>query len=98
MHEIKQTEQKRHYLPPVAEAARIMEAVKLGKYATKEHLSFCMGMAHEYGCRPLESDEQNFYRFLCAIYCYGQVQGIRSERGRRKKGGRYYIRQGQDKL
>ena len=62
---------------PVAEAARIIEAVKLGEYATTEHLSFCMGMAHEYGCRPLESDKQNFYRFLCTIYRYGQVQGIR---------------------
>ncbi len=85
MHEIKQTEQKQHYLPPAAESARIMEAVKLGKYATTEHLSFCMGMAQEYECRPLESDEQNFYRFLCAIYNYGQVQGIRAERARGKQ-------------
>ena len=73
---------------PVAEAARVMEAVKLGKYATTEHLSFCMGMAHEYGCRPLESDKRNFYRFLCTIYRYGQVQGIRAERARRKGGQR----------
>ncbi len=85
MHEIKQAEQKRHYSLPVAEAARVMEAVKLGEYATTEHLSFCMGMAHEYGCRPLESDKQNFYRFLCTIYRYGQVQGIRAERARRRK-------------
>ena len=85
MHEIKQPEQKRHYLPPATEAARIMEAVKLGEYATTEHLSFCMGMAQEYECRPLESDEHDFCRFLCAIYHYGQVQGIRSERARRKQ-------------
>lgn len=86
MHEIKQPEQNRHYLPPAAEAARIMEAVKLGEYVTTEHLSFCMGMAQEYECRPLESDEWNFYRFLCTVYHYGQVQGIRAERARRRGG------------
>lgn len=83
---IKQAEQKKHYSLPIAEAARIMEAVKLGEYATTEHLSFCIGIAQEYECKPLESDKWNFYRFLCTIYRYGQVQGIRSERARRKRG------------
>ena len=85
MHVIKQAEQERHYSILAAESARIMEAVKLGEYATTEHLSFCMGMAQEYQCKPLESDKQNFYRFLCTIYRYGQVQGIRAERARRRK-------------
>ena len=40
MHVIKQAEQERHYSILAAESARIMEAVKLGEYATTEHLSF----------------------------------------------------------
>lgn len=70
----------------VAEAAPVAEAVKLGAYVTVEEFSFCRNMARLYGCYPLETDEDNFYRFLAAIYHYGCISGMRTERVRRKGG------------
>lgn len=65
---------------------RIMEAVKLGDWTTWDDIQFCIGMAKVYGCKPLEADVWNFYKFLFAIYNYGKVQGKREVRARRKRG------------
>lgn len=68
------------------EAAPMMEAVKLYAYSTCYELRFCENMARLYGCVPLDSDGDNLLTFLCTLYHYGQVQGIRAERARRKRG------------
>ncbi len=68
------------------ETASMMEAVKLFRYSDCGELRFSGNMARLYGCIPLDSDGDNLLNFLCTLYHYGRVQGIRSERARRKRG------------
>ena len=65
--------------------SRIMEAVKLGDWTGLDDMEFCIEIAKVYGCKPLETDVWNFYKFLFVLYGYGKVQGKREERARRKK-------------
>ena len=62
----------------------VKEAVKLGRDANVEEMIFCKDMADAYGCKPLSSDKDNFNAFLSAIYHYGQIQGVRLERSKRR--------------
>ena len=68
--------------------SRIMEAVKLGDWTGLDDMEFCIEIAKVYGCKPLETDVWNFYKFLFALYSCGKVQGKREERVRRKRGAR----------
>lgn len=68
------------------EAGSMMEAVKFYQWSTCRELMFCENMARLYGCIPLDSANDNLLTFLCTLYHYGQVQGIRAERTRRKGG------------
>ncbi len=68
------------------EAAPMMEAIRLYQYSNCDELRFCGNMARLYGCIPLDNDGDNLLNFLCTLYHYGQVQGIRAERARRKGG------------
>lgn len=67
------------------EATSMMEAVRLYQYSSCSELRFCENMARLYECIPLDSDGDNLLNFLCTLYHYGQVQGIRAERARRKR-------------
>ncbi len=81
-----QAEQETFYNTLAAdEAIPIMEAVRLYQYSNCGELRFCGNMARLYGCIPLDSDGDNLLNFLCTLYHYGQVQGIRAERARRRK-------------
>lgn len=68
------------------ETAPMMEAVELFRYSNCGELRFCGNMARLYGCIPLDNDGDNLLNFLCTLYHYGQVQGIRAERAKRKRG------------
>lgn len=62
------------------------EAADLFKYANIDDSLFCERMMKLYGCVPLESDKGNLIAFLITLFNYGKVQGIRSERAKRKRG------------
>ncbi len=66
-------------------SSRIIEAVRMGEYADCGEWAFCRAMADTYGCKPLKADVVNFDRFLCTLFHYGKVEGVREERARKKR-------------
>ena len=65
-------------------ASKVIEACRLREFMPDSR-AFVKGMADMFCCRPLKEDGENLYNFLQTVYNAGRIEGIRSERSKRKE-------------
>ena len=61
-----------------------VEAVVLRKSHNDSEKDWAKQMADIYQARPLQSNAEEFYSFVCDVFHAGEISGKREERARRK--------------
>lgn len=64
--------------------AEVSETVKFREFTTYGELCYVREVARRYGCKPVDCDSFQFYRFLADIFHYGKIVGVRNEREKKR--------------